>query len=120
MVNAYCAKNVAAWNENFSPDATFSNSTMKWGESVDLATRKKELEKEFAEHDNIKMRQVGYPDCMYYARNDSYVVYSWWILSGASKATGKKIELPVMLSDSFDKEGKIVSQEAYYSSNHLE
>lgn len=119
-VNAYCAKNLAGMIEYCSPNISFSNSTMKWGESVDLATRKKELEAVFAKTDNIKMRQVGYPDCIYYAKNDSYVVYSWWVWSGTSKETGKKTEFPLMLAHSFDKEGKIVSEEAYYSSNHLE
>ena len=119
-VNAYCAKNLAALSEYYSPDATFSNSTMKWGESTDLAAQKKELETIFAKTDNIKIRQVGYPDCIYYAKGDSYVVYSWWIWSGTSKADGKKTEFPLMLSHSFDKEGKIVSEFASYSSNHLE
>jgi ketosteroid isomerase-like protein len=120
LINAYCAKNAVTLAEFFSPDAYFTNSTMKWGESADLAARKKEWESDFAKNDKIKMRQVGYPDCMYYAKNDSYVVYSWWVWSGISKATGKKTEFPVMISHSFDKEGKIVSEEAYYSSNHFE
>jgi ketosteroid isomerase-like protein len=119
-INAYCAKNIVAMSEFYSPDAVFSNSTMKWGESMDLEANKKDLEQQFAKFDNIKMRQVGYPDCIYYAKNDSYVVYSWWVWSGISKANGKKIESPVMLSYSFNKEGKIVSEEAYYSSNHFE
>jgi len=119
-INAYCSKNIVAMSEFYSPDAVFSNSTMKWGESMDLAANKKDLEQQFAKFDNIRMRQVGYPDCIYYAKNDSYVVYSWWVWSGISKANGKKIESPVMLSYSFNKEGKIVSEEAYYSSNHFE
>jgi len=93
---------------------------MAWGKTIDLAERKKQLEKEFAKYDNIKMRQVGYPDCIYYAKDDSYTVYSWWIWSGTSKANGKKFECPLMLSDSFDKDGKIVSEFESYSSNHFE
>jgi hypothetical protein len=119
-INAYCAKNILALPEFFSPDATFSNSTMKWGESTDLTTNKKDWEQQFAKFDNIKMRQIGYPDCIYYAKNDSYVVYSWWVWSAISKANGKKIEFPAMMAFSFNKEGKIVSEEGYYSSNHFE
>ena len=118
-VNAYCAENLAAMIEIYSPNATFGNSTMNWGQSVDLAKRKKELEKEFAETDNIKMKQIGYPDCIYYEKGDNYVVYSWWIWTGISKATGKKTEFPIMLSHTFDKDGKIVDEYAYYSSNHF-
>ena len=119
-VNAYCAKNINTMSEFYSPDAVFSNSTMKWGVTMDLAARKKGWEAEYAKYDNIKMRQVGYPDCIYYTKDDSYVVYSWWVLSGISKANGKRIELPLMLSHSFNKDGKIVNQYEYYSSNHLE
>lgn len=120
LVNAYCAKNLAALTENYSPDATFSNSTMKWGESDDVAKHKKDLEGQFANNDNIKMKQVGYPDCIYYAKDNIYVVYSWWVWSATSKKDGKKVEMPLMLSDSFGADGKIVSEEAYYSSNHFE
>jgi hypothetical protein len=119
LANAYCAKNLTAMTEFYSPNATFSNSTMNWGETNDLAKQKKELASEFAASDNIKMRQVGYPDCIYYAKNDIYVVYSWWVWSGTSKADGKKVEFPLMIADSFGKDGKIVSEETYYSSNHF-
>ena len=120
LVNAYCAKDIAAMTEFYTPKANFSNSAMKWGESIDLEARKKEMQTNFSEMDKIKMRQVGYPDCIYYAKNDSYVVYSWWIHTATSKAGGKKTEFPIMLAHSFDTEGKIVSEEAYFSSNHFE
>ena len=120
LVNAYCAKDVAAMTEFYSPNAYFSNSAMKWGEAIYLEERKKEIETNFSSTDKIKMRQVGYPDCIYYAKSDSYVVYSWWVLSTTSKADGKKTEFPIMLSHSFDKEGKIAEEQAYFSTNHFE
>ncbi len=120
LVNAYCAKNLSAMLDFYSPGVTFSNSTMKWGNSIDLEARKKEMETNFSQMDKINMSQVGYPDCIYYAKNDSYVVYSWWVLTGTSKADGKKTEFPIMLSHSFNNEGKISSEEAYFSSNHFE
>ena len=54
-VNAYCAENLTTMLVDFDPKATFSNSTMKWGESNDMAARKKDLEGQFANSDNIKM-----------------------------------------------------------------
>jgi hypothetical protein len=120
LVNAYCSENLDAMLEIYSPNAEFSNSTMKLEESNDLEKRKKELADDFAGFDNIKMKQVGYPDCIYYAKDDNYMVYSWWLLSNISKANGKKTEFPIMLAHSFDKEGKIVSEQAYYSTNHFE
>ena len=118
LVNAYCAENLSAMAEYYSPNARFSNTTMKWDENIDLKARKKELEAEFKDNDNFKMKQVGYPDCIYYAKDDYYVVYSWWLWSATRKSDGKKIELPLMLSHSFDKDGKIMNEAAYYSSNH--
>ncbi len=119
-VNAYCSQNLDALAGYFSPNASFSNSTMKWGESKDLTARKKAWAENFANSDNIKMKQVGYPDCIYYAKNDSYTVYSWWVWSGTTKKDGKKVEFPLMLAHSFDKDGKIISEDSYYSSNHFE
>ena len=118
-VNAYCAMDLAATADFFSPKASFSNSAMKMGESKDLTARKKEWAEDFAGSDNIKMKQVGYPDCLYYAKNDSYTVYSWWAWSGTLKKDGTKVEFPLMLAHTFDKDGKIVSEEAYFSDNHL-
>lgn len=120
LANAYCAKDLATMTEFYSPNVSFSNSTMKWGESTDLAAKKKELETRFSQFDNFSLKQVGYPDCIYYEKGDGYVVYSWWIHSATSKADGTKTEFPLMLAHSFDKDGKIVSEEAYYSSNHFE
>lgn len=120
LVNAYCAKNMAAMDEIYSPDALFSNSTMKWNKLIDMEAQKKELENYFSETDKINMKQDGYSDCIYYAKNDSYVVYSWWLLTASSKANGKKTEIPIMLSHTFNKEGKIAVEMAHYSSNHLD
>jgi hypothetical protein len=120
LANAYCEENIPAMMDFYSKDATFSNAAMEWGETSDLAQRKKELETDFAEHDNIKLQQVGYPDCIYYAKDDVYVVYSWWVSSITIKANGNKIEAPIMLSHTFDKEGKIVSEYLYFSTNQLE
>ncbi len=118
LVNAYVAKNVAEMSKYYSPNVRFHNSTMKYGQSINLDERKKDLETNFSQMDNVKMRQVGYPDCIYYAKNDGYVVYSWWVHSSTSKADGKKTEFPIMLSHSFNKDGKIITEDAYYSSNH--
>jgi hypothetical protein len=112
--------NIEAMSEFYSPKARFTNSTMKMEQTIDLATRKKDLENEFSQSEYIKMSQVGYPDCIYYAKGDSYVVYSWWVRKSTSKADGKKTEFPVMLSHTFNKEGKIILEMAYFSSNHFQ
>lgn len=120
LANAYCAKDLNAMQEYYAPDARFSNSAMDWGKSVDLEARKKEIQSDFDQNDNIKMSQIGYPDCIYYAKNDLYVVYSWWNLTATNKSDGKKLNLPLLLSHTFNKDGKIVDEMAYYSTNHFE
>lgn len=120
LLNAYCSMNLNATVDYYTKDAQFYNSTMKMGESMDLEAKIKTLESTFAAAESIKSKQIGYPDCMYYAKEDNYVVYSWWVLIFTPKNGGKKIELPIMLSHTFNKEGKIVDEMAFYSSNHLE
>ncbi|MFT5750364.1 MAG: hypothetical protein ACI93S_001645, partial [Ancylomarina sp.] len=53
----------------------------------------------------------------YYAEGDGYVVYSWWLYTEWGKE--KTIEVPFMVSTSFDKDGKIVKDYVWYSNNHF-
>ena len=120
LVNAYCAEDIETMSSFYASDVVFRDATMKRGERKDLETVKGELKERFAMFDDIDMKQTGYPDCIYYALNDNYVVYSWWIHSATIASTGEKHEFPIMLSHYFDKDGKIVSEIAYYSTNHFE
>ncbi len=120
LANAYCAKDLDGMLEIYNTDITFNDMSMDWRESIDLEAQKEILADRFEQYEDIKMTQVGYPDCIYYALNDDYVVYSWWIHSAKSVATGKVTEFPIMLSHTFDKDGKIVQEMAYFSTNHFE
>lgn len=119
-VNAYCAKDLATMKTFFADDARFSNSTMNWRESLTWDEVAKGWQDFFDKTGEISLEQIGYPDCIYYAKNDGYTVYSWWILHTTMKEDGKKIALPIMLSHSFNKDGKIEWDMGYYSSNHFE
>ena len=66
----------------------------------------------------FKVEQIGYPDCVYYAKNDGYVVYSWWKMT--VKKGDEKAEFGYMLSHDYDDEGKIVNEHVYVSSNQLD
>ena len=63
----------------------------------------------------VSIEQVGYPDYMHYEMGDSGVVYSWWTYHMVRKSDKKAIELPVHLQDTFNKEGKIIREIAYYN-----
>lgn len=119
-VNAFEKKDLETWKSFYDEKVKFGNSAMKWGEMRDLETQINIWkESRFMKPDNnFKIEQVGYPDCMYYAKNDGYVVYSWWLY----KEKGKDgiLEVPYMLSCTFNKEGKIIREFVWYSSNHFD
>ena len=119
MINAiYNAKDVEAWAEFFTPNARFGASSMKVGKTIDLKSKKEQLKKMLSSGEKSKIKQRGYPDCIYYAKSDNYVVYSWWTVT---KIEGdKKVEFPFMVSHNFNKDGKIVSAYTYFSTNHFE
>ena len=119
LINALCAKNMLAWSEFFDPKATFFNIMMKTDKVNDFSTQKKEIETIFSNHKSITMNQQGYPDCIYYSKEDYYVVYSWWIVSYETSGGKKKSNVPMMYSHTFNKEGKITSEMCYLNSNHF-
>lgn len=117
MVNAHRDKDLEAWAGYFSPEARFMASWAKFGTSKSLDELKEMKAEQFADKSRkSKVEEIGYPDCIYYAKGDSYTVYSWWKISFMKD--GEKIVYPLMLAHNFDKEGKISSEFAYASSNH--
>lgn len=58
---------------------------------------------------------VGYPDYLEYELENGRSVLSWWKLNLVRKSDKKTIVLPLHLNDEFDKEGKIITEIAYYS-----
>ena len=119
LMNAFRAKDIDKWATFFSEKATFGNSTMKFGETNNLEDQIKGLKESrfFKPETKFKIKEIGYPDCLYYAKEDGYVVYSWWLYIEWGK--DKKIEVPFMVSTTFDKEGKIVKDYVWYSNNHF-
>ncbi|MFO7669015.1 MAG: nuclear transport factor 2 family protein [Bacteroidales bacterium] len=118
-MNAFVEKDMEKWLSFYSPKALFSNLSMQPDESHSLEEYKEAMSKMFFREDlKFKVEQVGYPDCIYYEKSDNYIVYSWWKM--VVKKEGKMYEFPFMISHDFDKEGMIVFENIYMSSNHLE
>jgi len=120
LVNAYCNEDLQTMLNYYAPNARFSSTEGQWGESVDLETRKKQIQANFNGSEDIKLKQIGYPDCIYYAEGNQYTVYSWWEFSFKDTASGKNIVLPMMLTHNFDNDGKIAFESAFYSTNHFQ
>ena len=120
LVNAYCNEDLASMLKYYAPNARFSSTEGQWDESIDLETRKKQIQSNFDGSENIKLKQIGYPDCIYYAEGNQYTVYSWWKFSFKDTASGKTFVLPMMLTHNFDNDGKIAFESAFYSTNHFQ
>jgi len=118
-MNAFVAKDLDTFGSFYHDKATFGSLTQEWGEMNTLDEFKAYLtSKYYQDGMKIMVEEVGYPDCVYYARNDLHVVYSWWKMT--VKKGDEKIQFGFMLSADFDKDGKIVNQISYVSSNHLD
>lgn len=120
LVNAYCAKDIETLFSIYAPDAKFHLAYMKSLQVIGVEEKKADDRNTFANYENIQIDQVGYPDCMYYEKDDTYMVYSWWSMSGTLK-NGKKISnIPVLMTHVFNKEGKIKLEVVYLSTNHFD
>uniref|UniRef100_UPI003216460C nuclear transport factor 2 family protein n=1 Tax=uncultured Draconibacterium sp. TaxID=1573823 RepID=UPI003216460C len=117
VLNAIAAKDIDTWASYFNPKARFRSMAMKSNESKSFEEVKASLVKRFENQGDMEFIQSGYPDCIYYAKNDMYAVYSWWDVK--TEVDGKKIEYPIMFTHNFDKEGRIIGVYVYYSTNHM-
>jgi hypothetical protein len=119
-INAYCAEDIETMRSFYSPKATFWRSDFKAGKTINLEEKLEGNKKFFDACDNIKLQQVGYPDCIYYARDANYLVYSWWNMSFTTKDGKEKKDIALLLISGFDKDGKINMESIYPGSNFFE
>lgn len=119
-VNAWCAEDIPTLTSFYSPDAWCMQSSYKATRPIKLEDKMKQNKQTFDAYDNIKLEQWGNPDCIYYEKDDAWVVNSWWILSFTTKDGAKKSDIPVMISNVFNKDGKITWEAVYVSSNHFQ
>lgn len=118
-MRAFVNKDLDTFASFFHEKASFASLTQELGESSNMEEFKGYLtEKYYQDGLKLMVEEIGYPDCVYYARNDMHVVYSWWKMT--IKKGEEKIQYGFMLSHDFDQDGKIMRQNAYVSSNHLD
>ncbi|MBS2211874.1 nuclear transport factor 2 family protein [Carboxylicivirga mesophila] len=118
VMNAFIDHDFELWASFFNPKAILGHIAFKTGEYQTVDEKKDILMKTFTPDKKFHIEQQGYPDCIYYAKDDVYVVYSWWNMT--IKKNGEKYTFPFMLSHTFDADGKIVNEMIYGSSNHME
>jgi ketosteroid isomerase-like protein len=119
-VNAFENQDLDAWASFFSDDAMFGSSARKFGDLSDKKTHMAAMKESrfFKPETKFKIEQIGYPDCVYYAKGDTYVVYSWWLYK--EKGKDGMLEVPYMLSSTFNKDGKISREFVWYSASHFD
>ncbi len=103
----------------YSDNATFrniNNEVGKWNTKAEIKPMWQQFLDDF-EIVSIEMR--GYPDYLEYEMSDGREVLSWWNYHLIRKSDKKEITVPMHFSNGFDKDGKIISEMAYYSQTLL-
>lgn len=118
LVNTFQDGDADKYRTFFTDDAQFIFSWNEFGDRKSLDESMEGMKKMFAEGFKAKVEEFGYPDCVFYERGGNHVVYSWWKYTVMKD--GENYEFPVMLSHTFNDDGKIVNEFVYASSNHFE
>jgi len=120
MIYAFEHKDLDKAYTFYDENARFLDSSSPTFEGISL-TEQKELDKKiFDKYDITSIDMVGYPDYLHYELGDARVVQSWWNINLIRKSDKKAIVLPVHYLNDFDKEGKIISETAYYNTKLLD
>ncbi|EDM38352.1 hypothetical protein PBAL39_02017 [Pedobacter sp. BAL39] len=99
----------------FSDDATFSDINMEAGKSLSKTEIKVVWKKFLDDYEIQSIDMVGYPDYLEYEMDNGREVLSWWKYNLIRKSDKKTLVIPMHFSDSFDADGKITAEMAYFS-----
>jgi ketosteroid isomerase-like protein len=104
----------------YSDKAVFSDINDAPGTTHTKVETKKDWQ-EFLNGFEIKsIDMIGYPDYLEYEMDNGREVLSWWKFNLVRKSDKKAISLYFHFSDSFDADGKITAEFAYYSKSLLD
>lgn len=103
----------------YSDDATFSDINTEFGKSLTKAEITPIWKKFLEDYEIVSIDMIGYPDYLEYEMGNGREVLSWWNYNLIRKSDKKKLTVPFHFSDSFDADGKIVAEMAYYSQSLL-
>lgn len=99
----------------YSDDARFADINMEYGKSVSKKDIKAVWQKFLNDFEIKSIEVVGYPDYLEYEMNEGREVLSWWKYNLVRKADKKAITVPLHISNSFSKDGKIEAEVLYMS-----
>ncbi|MFD0991232.1 nuclear transport factor 2 family protein [Mariniflexile jejuense] len=115
LTYAYENGDLEATMSYYSDDARFSDINDEFGKSHTKEEVKKMWKKFLDDYEIISIDMIGYPDYLEYEMSNGREVLSWWNYHLIRKSDKKRLTVPFHFSDSFDADGKIVGEMAYYS-----
>ena len=98
----------------YTKGARFSDINAPIGSSSSIAENREAFEQTLMKYDLISIDEYGYPDLLDYEGSGSEAI-SWWTFRFKSKKTGELIKVFCHFSHSFNAEGQITRQVAYYN-----
>ena len=98
----------------YTKGARFSDINAPIGSSNSIAENREGFEQTLTKYDLISIDEYGYPDLLDYEGSGSETI-SWWTFRFKSKKTGELIKVFCHFTHSFNAEGQITRQVAYYN-----
>ena len=118
LVANFSLANMDGMFTDFAPNARFNDLNYAYGVSKNIEERKKDLSPFFENIEIIGIDEIGYPDMLDHD-GPSSVVDSWWSMRLRNKKTNKKFKIALVFSHTFNDQGQIQTESAYYNGSQL-
>ena len=118
LVANFSLANMDGMFTDFAPNARFNDLNYAYGVSKNIEERKKDLTPFFENIEIIGIDEIGYPDMLDHD-GPSSVVDSWWSMRLRNKKTNKKFKIALVFSHTFNDQGQIQTESAYYNGSQL-
>jgi len=118
LVANFSLANMDGMFTDFASNARFNDLNYAYGVSKGIEERKKDLTPFFENIEIIGIDEIGYPDMLDHD-GPSSVVDSWWSMRLRNKKTNKKFKLALVFSHTFNDQGQIQTESAYYNGSQL-
>jgi len=118
LVANFSLANMDGMFTDFAPNARFNDLNYAYGVSKNIEERKKDLTPFFENIEIIGIDEIGYPDMLDHD-GPSSVVDSWRSMRLRNKKTNKKFKIALVFSHTFNDQGQIQTESAYYNGSQL-
>lgn len=119
MIHAFENKDLDKAYSIYDAKARFRDINLPVGETTSLEELKANDKKFLEKYDITSIDVSGYPDYLNYELGNGKIVQSWWNYKLIRKSDKKEIVLPVLFIHTFNDDGMIIFEVAYYSDKLL-